>query len=66
LIAHARFDTDADVSMDFSTTRLPRPILVGGATAATGPLVVPSYSSKALARISVSTTLENTAEFQVP
>jgi hypothetical protein len=49
--------------MDFPTTRLPRPILVGGATAATGPLVVPSYSSKALARISVSRTLENTAEF---
>jgi hypothetical protein len=52
-----------DVSMDFPTTRSPRPILVGGATAATGPLVVPSYSSKALARISVSTTLDNTAEF---
>jgi hypothetical protein len=49
--------------MDFPTTRLPRPIFVGGATVATGPLVVPSYSSKALARISVSTTLENTAEF---
>ena len=31
--------------------------------AATGPLVVPSYSSKALARISVSTTLDNTADF---
>lgn len=49
--------------MDRPKTRLPRPILVGSATVATGPLVVPSYSSKALARISVSTTLENTAEF---
>lgn len=44
-------------------TRSPRPIRVGGAIAATGPLVVPSYSSKALARISVSTTLDNTADF---
>jgi hypothetical protein len=49
--------------MDRPKTRLPRPILVGSTVAATGPLVVPSYSSKALARISVSTTLENTAEF---
>jgi hypothetical protein len=45
------------------TTRSPLPIRVGGAIAATGPLVVPSYSSKALARISVSTILDNTAEF---
>lgn len=44
-------------------TRSPLPICIGGAVVATGPLVVPSYSSKALARISVSTTLENTAEF---
>ena len=53
----------ADVSMDFPSTRLPRPIFVGGTTVSTGPLVVPSYSSKALARISVLTTLDNTAEF---
>ena len=45
------------------TTRSPLPIRVGDAVAATGPLVVPSYSSKALARISVSTAVENTAEF---
>ena len=49
--------------MAFSTSRSPVPIRVGGVIAATGPLAVPSYSSKALARISVSTTFENTAEF---
>lgn len=43
--------------------RLPRPITVGGATVALGPLVVPSYSSKALARIDVKTTVEKTAAF---
>jgi hypothetical protein len=49
--------------MDFPATRLPRPILLGGAIVASGPLVVPSYSSKALARISVGTALAKTAEF---
>jgi len=49
--------------MTSPTTRSPRPICVGGTVAATGPLVVPSYSSKALARIPVSTAIENTAEF---
>lgn len=53
----------ADVSMAPLTTRSPLPVRVGGAVAATGPLVVPSYSSKALPRISVATTIDNTAEF---
>lgn len=49
--------------MSSPTTRSPLPIRVGAAVAATGPLVVPSYSSKALPRISVLTTIDNTVEF---
>ncbi|WP_342148083.1 hypothetical protein [Methylorubrum sp. SB2] len=51
--------------MPQSSSRGPRPIFVGGKVVVEGPLVVPSYSSKALPRISVSTALKMTADFIV-
>ena len=47
------------------SSRRPCPICVNGKIVLEGPLVVPSYSSKALPRISVDTALERTANFIV-
>jgi hypothetical protein len=49
--------------MDFAATRAPRPIMIGDATVAFGPLVVPSYSSKALPRIPVKKIIDATAGY---
>lgn len=45
--------------------RMPLPISVRGKVIVDGPLVVPSFSSKALPRTSVDTTLRRTANFIV-
>lgn len=47
------------------SSRRPCPICVNGRVVLEGPLVVPSFSSKALPRISVETTLRRTADFIV-
>jgi hypothetical protein len=51
--------------MSKPTSRRPLPISIGGKVVVEGPLVVPSYSSKALARISVDTAVDETADFIV-
>ena len=51
--------------MSQPNSRKPLQVSAGEKVVGDGPLVVPSYSSKALPRISVSTALEMTAEFIV-